>query len=107
MVGPEAMEKFCEDIGVEPENVSHSLSLSLFMTWAWIYQTTSFSSLLLERVHSFLFTSTEFFFFTCAFPLFLADYHVSYSLASRSSKYGILHKRRVAQGNDVITVRKL
>lgn len=22
MVGPEAMEKFCEDIGVEPENVS-------------------------------------------------------------------------------------
>lgn len=22
MVGPEGMEKFCEDIGVEPENVS-------------------------------------------------------------------------------------
>lgn len=49
----------------------------------------------------------NFFFLTYAFPLFLADYHVSYSLASRSSKYGILHKRWVAQGNDVITVRKL
>ena len=22
MIGPEGMEKFCEDIGVEPENVS-------------------------------------------------------------------------------------
>ncbi len=29
VVGPEAMEKFCEDIGVEPENVSSScLSLT-------------------------------------------------------------------------------
>lgn len=26
VVGPEAMEKFCEDIGVEPENVSPSCS---------------------------------------------------------------------------------
>lgn len=70
MVGPEAMEKFCEDIGVEPENVSLS----------WIYLTASFSALLpfistatetvafftvqeniLERVHSFLFTSTNVF----------------------------------------------
>lgn len=25
VVGPEAMEKFCEDIGVEPENVSDSM----------------------------------------------------------------------------------
>ena len=25
MLGPEGMEKFCEDIGVEPENVSCSL----------------------------------------------------------------------------------
>lgn len=29
MVGPEGMEKFCEDIGVEPENVS----TVLFPVW--------------------------------------------------------------------------
>lgn len=44
MVGPEAMEKFCEDIGVEPENVSLS----------WIYLTASFSALL-----PFISTATE------------------------------------------------
>lgn len=26
VVGPEGMEKFCEDIGVEPENVSHKMA---------------------------------------------------------------------------------
>lgn len=30
MVGPEGMEKFCEDIGVEPENVS---SFSFLCFW--------------------------------------------------------------------------
>lgn len=30
IVGPEGMEKFCEDIGVEPENVSFSVSLLTF-----------------------------------------------------------------------------
>ena len=32
MIGPEGMEKFCEDIGVEPENVSMSPSSGHF-TW--------------------------------------------------------------------------
>lgn len=40
-------------------------------------------------------------------PFFPADYHVSFSVASGSSKHGVLHKRRVAQGNDDITVRNL
>lgn len=26
MMGPEGMEKFCEDIGVEPENVSNHVT---------------------------------------------------------------------------------
>lgn len=30
MVGPEGMEKFCEDIGVEPENVSAYLKSFIF-----------------------------------------------------------------------------
>lgn len=30
VVGPEGMEKFCEDIGVEPENVSIVLFLFLY-----------------------------------------------------------------------------
>ena len=29
VVGPEGMEKFCEDIGVEPENVSRFLAFWL------------------------------------------------------------------------------
>ncbi len=32
MVGPEGMEKFCEDIGVEPENVSR-----FFVVWLHLY----------------------------------------------------------------------
>lgn len=32
VVGPEGMEKFCEDIGVEPENVSPTLT-SFFLTY--------------------------------------------------------------------------
>lgn len=31
VVGPEGMEKFCEDIGVEPENVSKVLFFYFFM----------------------------------------------------------------------------
>lgn len=38
VVGPEGMEKFCEDIGVEPENVSSEFILNmphlLWCTWA-------------------------------------------------------------------------
>lgn len=38
IVGPEGMEKFCEDIGVEPENVSSEpilkMSHLLWCTWA-------------------------------------------------------------------------
>lgn len=36
--------------------------------------------------------------------VFVSDYYVSFSLAPWSSKYGVLHKRRVAQGNVSITV---
>lgn len=82
VVGPEAMEKFCEDIGVEPENVS-PFSSHLHPASPWP------GHIFPQRF------------------LFPADYHVSFSLASRRSKYGLLHKRRVAQGNDSITVRKL
>lgn len=31
VVGPEGMEKFCEDIGVEPENVSRFLFVILLI----------------------------------------------------------------------------
>lgn len=31
--GPEAMEKFCEDIGVEPENVSQQLLVTLHVPY--------------------------------------------------------------------------
>ncbi|XP_039212207.1 DCN1-like protein 5 isoform X2 [Crotalus tigris] len=33
VVGPEGMEKFCEDIGVEPENVSHKMIIMLVLAW--------------------------------------------------------------------------
>lgn len=42
MVGPEGMEKFCEDIGVEPENASVSLSsvsLSAYLSPVLLHQT--------------------------------------------------------------------
>jgi hypothetical protein len=32
VLGPEGMEKFCEDIGVEPENVSYNIHDSV---WCW------------------------------------------------------------------------
>lgn len=37
VVGPEGMEKFCEDIGVEPENVSRFLFL-FFAFWVFFAQ---------------------------------------------------------------------
>lgn len=92
--GPEAMERFCEDIGVEPENVS----LPLFMMCKSF---PSFWHLNLGKEEQ----EAVIFVHRVNGLCFLSDYHVSFSLASRSSKYGILHKRRVASRNDYITVR--
>lgn len=65
VVGPEAMEKFCEDIGVEPENVSGLL-------WFGVRRCC--------RSKCFHWSLGR-----------LPDYHVSFSVAPRGSQYGILH----------------
>lgn len=53
IVGPEGMEKFCEDIGVEPENVSSESILKMpYLLW---YTRASLTSLaVLPRIKNLL-----------------------------------------------------
>lgn len=62
MVGPEGMEKFCEDIGVEPENVSKSLFLCRsFMCRLWCISTMVIFTYSLLMTYKTQFASFDFY----------------------------------------------
>uniref|UniRef100_A0A672G863 DCN1-like protein n=1 Tax=Salarias fasciatus TaxID=181472 RepID=A0A672G863_SALFA len=76
VVGPEAMERFCRDMGVEPENVSVCFFNGFQGSWSDPLP-----------------------------PSPVAGHHAGLGLASGSRSHGILHRRRVAPGNDGSAVR--